>query len=372
MTCLCGNPVNGAGTLCARCAALRILELGMDATEKEIKAAYHVLVKVWHPDRFQGDKALREAAEAKLKAVNSAYVLLCSKSSQAGRGSRQETESTYTAYQEPKVQTESAAAPPATGEAMPVARPMRSSSGWIFPVLKIIFKIAGVALAILLGRYLWIAFDVPAPTSDEAESALAMGKVSVLNELEAPKRRFLEAVEQDLRRLDPRKPAPENLPQAAETAPAADLQTEPAPPTQAAKRQPAKAPPAPGKVRSYITIGSTRDEVLEQQGTPTASSADKLAYGKSELYLKDGTVTGWRIDPVSSPIRVKLWPAASVDPDPGYFAVGSTRDFVLVVQGTPTAFSEDKFEYGGSVVYFQNNRVVSWKNDPASIQLRAQ
>jgi hypothetical protein len=371
MTCLCGNPVDGAGTLCPRCAALRILELGTDATEKEIKAAYHVLVKVWHPDRFQGDKALREAAEAKLKAVNSAYVLLCSKSSQAGKG-RQEPESTYAAYQGPQATTESAAAPPATGEAMPVSRPMRSSSEWVFPAFKIVFKVAGVALAILLGRYLWIAFDVPAPTSDEAESALAMGKVSVLKELEAPKQRFLEAVEQDLRRLDPRKPAPETLPQAAEPAPAADLQTQPAMPMQTAKRQPAKVPPAPGEARSYITVGSTRDEVLEQQGTPTASSDDKLVYGRSELYLKDGSVIGWRIDPVSSPIRVKLWPAASVDPDPGYFAVGSSRDFVLVVQGTPTAFTEDKFEYGGSVVYFQNNRVVSWKNDPASIPLRVQ
>jgi curved DNA-binding protein CbpA len=372
MTCLCGNPVDGADALCARCAALRILELGADATEKEIKAAYHVLVKVWHPDRFQGDKALREAAEAKLKAVNSAYVFLCSKSSQAGRDSRREPESAYTAYQEPQTKTESADAPPTRGEAVPAAIPARSSYRWIFPAVKIVFKIAGVAFVLLLGRYLWIAFDVPAPSSDDAERSLALGKVSVLNELAAPKQRFLEAVEQDLRRLDPRKPAPETLPQAAEPVPAANLHTQPATPAQVAKRQPAKAPPAPGKVRSYITIGSTRDEVLEQQGTPTASSDDKLVYGRSELYLKDGSVIGWRIDPVSSPIRVKLWPAASVDPDPGYFAAGSTRDFVLAVQGTPTAFSENRFEYGGSVVYFQNNRVVSWKNDPASIPLRVQ
>ena len=121
---------------------------------------------------------------------------------------------------------------------------------------------------------------------------------------------------------------------------------------------------------SYLTVGSTRDEVLAQQGTPTASSDDKLVYGKSELYLKDGAVIGWRIDPVSSPIRVKLWPEAPVDPGLDFFSYGSSKDAVLAVQGTPTAFSEDKFEYGGSVVYFQNKRVVSWKNDPASIPLR--
>src|ERR1035438_6650114 len=167
MTCLCGNPVDGADTLCPRCAALRILELGADATEKEIKAAYHVLVKVWHPDRFQEDITLKEAAEAKLKAVNSAYVFLCSKSASAGKGGSKEPESTYTSYQEPQAKAESAVLL-GMSEAMPVGRPMRSSSGWIFPALKIAFKIAGVALAILLGRYLWIAFDVPAPRSEEA------------------------------------------------------------------------------------------------------------------------------------------------------------------------------------------------------------
>jgi hypothetical protein len=110
--------------------------------------------------------------------------------------------------------------------------------------------------------------------------------------------------------------------------------------------------------------------VIALQGTPTETSDDKLVYGKSELYLKDGAVVGWRIDPNAATMRVELWPTSPVDTEPGYFAVGSTRDFVLAVQGTPTAFSQDKFEYGGSVVYFQNNRVASWKNDPASIPLR--
>jgi hypothetical protein len=123
-------------------------------------------------------------------------------------------------------------------------------------------------------------------------------------------------------------------------------------------------------LKSYLTVGSTRDEVITQQGTPTASYEDKLVYGKSELYLKDNAVIGWRIDPVASPIRVKIWPQASVDPDLEFFTIGSSRDEVLVVQGTPTEFTYDQFEYGTSVVYFQNNRVIRWKNDPASIPLR--
>ena len=128
--------------------------------------------------------------------------------------------------------------------------------------------------------------------------------------------------------------------------------------------------PRPSRYYSYITVGSTRDEVLAQQGPPKAASEDKLVYGSSEIYLKDGSVVGWKIDP-RSPIKVKLWPEASVDPSLDHFSVGSTKDVVLVVQGTPTAFTQNEFEYGGSIVYFENNRVVNWKNDPASTPLRA-
>lgn len=102
---------------------------------------------------------------------------------------------------------------------------------------------------------------------------------------------------------------------------------------------------------------------------PTAASENKFVYGRSELYFKNNRVIGWRIDP-SSPIRVKLWPETAVGTNLDYFTVGSSKDEVLMVQGTPTAFSEDKFEYGGSEVEFQNNRVVNWHNDPASIQLQ--
>jgi hypothetical protein len=124
-------------------------------------------------------------------------------------------------------------------------------------------------------------------------------------------------------------------------------------------------------ILSFLTIGSTKDEVLAQQGPPTGATDDKLVYGQSELYLKNGSVTGWKIDPVSNPIRVKLWPEHPVDTSQEYFTIDSTMDDVLVIQGTPTAFSNDKFEYGGSEVDFKRNRVVGWKNDLGSIPLKA-
>lgn len=51
----------------------RLLELKPGASGDEVKRAYRDLTKVWHPDRFAHDAALRRKAEEKLKAINEAY-----------------------------------------------------------------------------------------------------------------------------------------------------------------------------------------------------------------------------------------------------------------------------------------------------------
>ena len=50
-----------------------VLGLKPGASSGEIKHAYRDLVKVWHPDRFAHDPALRRKAEEKLKEINEAY-----------------------------------------------------------------------------------------------------------------------------------------------------------------------------------------------------------------------------------------------------------------------------------------------------------
>ena len=365
-SCLCGNPANGNGMFCSRCAALQVLELNPSATEKQIKNAYRILAKVWHPDRFQSDKPLREAAESKLNDINSAYVFLTSKSKGNAGGRRSESEDKGHGWDAQSPRDEPTAARTAKRKPAAATIPIQAPTAWIFPSLKFSLKLFLAAFVLLLVRYIWIAFNVQDPTSDAAARVLSYGKDTVLGELEEPKRRFLEAVEADLKRLGLREAArpTQVLPQTGAAAEADQPQTRRPATTKAARA-------APFRVYPYITIGSTRDEVIDQVGTPTAFAENKLVYGSSELYLKDNSVIGWRIDPVSSPIRVKVWPESSVDPDLDSFTVGSSMDVVLAVQGTPMAFSEDKFGYGGSEVYFQNRRVVRWKNDPDSISLHA-
>ncbi len=50
-----------------------LLELDPRASAEDVKRAYRDLTKVWHPDRFGDDAALRRKAEEKLKAINEAY-----------------------------------------------------------------------------------------------------------------------------------------------------------------------------------------------------------------------------------------------------------------------------------------------------------
>ncbi len=53
-----------------------LLEIDPRASAEEIRSAHRDLTKVWHPDRFGNDIALRKKAEEKLKAINEAYETL--------------------------------------------------------------------------------------------------------------------------------------------------------------------------------------------------------------------------------------------------------------------------------------------------------
>lgn len=343
-----------------------ILGINADATEKQVKDAYHILVKVWHPDRFQGDDRMREAAEAKLKEINSAFEFLRSSASKRPSRRQAKPEQSTSASSRPQP-----AEPTNSENWRPKPDPIGISFREFLPGRKMVLRTFALLLALLFARYLWIAFDVPASPDEEVERVYRAGKDTLLKKLQGPERRFVAAVEQDLRRLgiEQDEPTPVFVPQPAESGPVEELRSRRAPREQPERRAPEQAQTPMRKVEPVITIGSTKEEVLDGLGRPTESSENKLVYGRSELYFKDGAVVGWRIDPASS-IRVKLWPQSPVDPDLTWFAVGSTKDAVLAVQGTPTAFSESKFEYGRSEVYFRNNRVVGWKNDFTSIPLR--
>lgn len=117
--------------------------------------------------------------------------------------------------------------------------------------------------------------------------------------------------------------------------------------------------------RAYVTVGSTYETVRAIQGTPTWATDRVWEYGGSRLYFKAGRVIGWDIWS-GSPLKVQLLPTASINPVPTYFTVGSTKDEVLAVQGTPTRVTERLWEYGASRVFFTDNRVTRWEVWPGA------
>ncbi|MGD0547242.1 MAG: J domain-containing protein [Terracidiphilus sp.] len=343
-------------TLCPRCEALHVLGLGMDGLENDIRSAYHLLVKVWHADHFKDDPKLKEAAETKLKDIHAAFDFLTMTSTDRADAKRPVYLSTQLSTPPPPEAVPdtpafsasnarilsaliSNAAPPQG--TVPKVMPIYQRAKWIIAIAAILF-------VLLIGGSIGMFLRTHPPASRQSAQNVS----------------FLEKIEQEVRSLAPGSAAPEAGAPAAAPAP----QNAAKPEKTYAAAHPAL--PATIKLKPYVTAGSTREEVLAQQGPPTASSEDKLVYGKSELYLQDDAVVGWRIDP-ATPLRVKLWAQTRVDPDTQSFTVGSSKDEVLVVQGTPTAFSEDQFEYGRSIVYFQNNRVVRWKSEPGSVILFA-
>ena len=54
----------------------QVLEIEAGASPDDIKQAYKVLAKVWHPDRFSENPKLKQKAEEKLKRINAAYEFL--------------------------------------------------------------------------------------------------------------------------------------------------------------------------------------------------------------------------------------------------------------------------------------------------------
>ena len=357
--CSCGQITDEKNPQCPGCEAHHVLGVGIDAAENEIRSAYHQLVKVWNPDNFQNDPKLKEAADGKLKNIQTAFDFLMSTSTERALQPRPTYLSSGNAP--------GGAALAASGQGTPDSTEHSDSSrlplkiNWNHKIFGWFLRIAGVVFVLLVGSMIWTAFNDQSRSNDQA------AKVHTSDKPAPAKNSFWDALIEDLKKLVSRDTALESDQQAAQNTPHSNAGRQSKKSAAASQNKPAAA----HVIKSYLTIGSTREEVLEQQGPPTASSEDKLVYGKSELYLKDGSVVGWRIDSVSSPIRVKLWPHSSVNPDLKSYTIGSSKDEVLVIQGTPTAFTDETFEYGRSIVYFHDNRVTHWKEDPASVTLWA-
>ena len=352
--CACGNVAEENSALCARCSALQTLELKGGASSQEIESAFEVLSKAWNPERFPDDDKMKATAEENLKAIAGAHTLLTRPSLQAAPY-RSEAEGA-------RVEAPIDAGPVATAPRQTQrTRKLGHSDTSVKPLrlpLPLAIGCGVVLVGFLTAWFLFKPLDAMLMATPVAGSIYADFKTNIQSSIQDFKDKVLkEGTSAPGASEAASGPAPGQPPQDA--AAGSPVGRQPAAQRRGAGRT------AKDRVFPYITAGLSQSEVIAVEGAPTIATSEKLVYGKSEFYFRNDSLTGWKIDPASG-IRVKLWPDAVVDPGLSSFHVGSSKNEVIVVEGTPAFFSENKFGYGASEVYFQNNRVVSWKNDPSA------
>lgn len=109
----------------------------------------------------------------------------------------------------------------------------------------------------------------------------------------------------------------------------------------------------------YFTLGSTQDEVILVQGTPSRVMKDVWYYGFDRVFFQeDGNkklVGGY--DNTSGTLKVKIAPSSTLKR--GYFTIGDSQEDVVAVQGMPQKVIHNKWFYGAFYVVFDKGKVVN-------------
>lgn len=344
--CYCGNIIEDESELCPRCRALKVLELTSSASPALIEDTYRHLHKIWNPDRFLLTRKWRRRAEEKLKEIQTAYEWL-------------RTTNSMESPQTLPVEAEADDGEDNTPDLL------RSRWRILFADPRIQRGLQALALCAALALSIPLVDAVISSLPSVGPSYITF-KTNMRSSIGA--RLHIIAVsfgaKQDAAATPPAAPADsEPAADATEVAPSAPHKSR-----QQIARDAAVAPHVSG-AESYVTLGLTRAEVIAAIGQPTSATSHALNYGNSAIYMNNGAVAGWKIDP-ATPLHVKLWPSHPVDPTVETFTTGSTRDEVIAVMGTPTLVLDNKFGYGKSQVFFDGRRVVGWLNNSKSIPLK--
>jgi serine/threonine protein kinase len=191
-----------------------------------------------------------------------------------------------------------------------------------------------------------------------------------------------------------RSPIPESTPMVRYPAASPDAAYSPKPSAEAGLATPVARAALPGAFHTpgafpigserdqrYFGIGSSKDEVRAVQGTPTGVingngfTGDIWNYGFSSVdFTMKGYVKGY--SNISRNLRVRVRPSKK-DTAESHFVLGSTKDEVLAIQGTPTEIISgdrsigDIWWYGFSSVQFSTNgAVVGYSNIGRNLRVK--
>jgi len=335
----------------------RLLGLKPGASPAEVKQAYRELAKKWHPDFFQQERpGDRRTAEERFKDITAAYRRL----------SRQWKVPTETAVQDDPGR----AGAKRRGQTTPRGSAARSRirGGW------------------LAGLFRSARPSGEKPTAFKTSRAIRIGLGCVL--LTASAAWMISRwwpMETRVLRLTGTGSPPVETPSAPirhptphrgdgpESAPVSPSVPEAVPGATAPTTEPGSLSPASPSPREeappFFTLGSSREEVLRVQGPPGRIHGQTWVYSLSEVHFKEGHVS--RYDNFDGSLKVHLPPSA---PPPGqpprFFSLGSSRNEVLTVQGTPTRVHGNRWYYGFSEIRFKNDHVEGYDNYFGNLYVR--
>ena len=296
---------------------LEVLGVSEYSSMSEVKQAHRDLASVWHPDRFLDNPRLQDKATEKLKEINVAYEALVKFHEAHGSFSF------------------------VPGDLEPPREYIREEPGGSETDMEERPSEAAAEEEEISGRS-WFARHVV--LLSVLISICLVGLVYIV----------LAHKKLDLR-SPPTSPTPyqatvvESGPQAA---------VKPPPPAKIPSEKGKTTPPGkPAGGSKYFTLGSSKEQVRAVEGAPQQLTDSRWAYGSSYVDFTKGQVTGW-LSSSLNPLSVKITPSRETTGDS--FTQGSSQDQVAAVQGTPTQISKNRWSYGFSYVDFEKGRVKSW------------
>jgi curved DNA-binding protein CbpA len=366
-----------------------ILGLKPGATEEQIKQAYRDLAKVWHPDRFPNDPRLQEKAQEKLKEINLAYDYL--KAHQYTPPPDDERH--YSEKEEPFREEK-----PEPEESRTTYTTTYKANSFFSRIPKWVM----IVIAIVLIRALFSYLNTP-PKPQKTEykpplyyplppkpvsPVIEPPAVTEKPKLQKPITKPLTKPPSQTSKVSSQPSQDEALKETQDTPQTSEedlkyaavkeqiqkierkLEERKEAPSQSLDKVILLPPPQPSISRNYFTIGSSKEEVLAVQGTPTSIVGETWYYSYSTVNFYSGRVRGY--SDTSRNLRVKMAPqTGSESRRPGdYFTLGSTKDDVLAVQRTPTSIVGDTWYYSYSTINFYNERVKGYSNTSNNLHVK--
>jgi hypothetical protein len=202
-----------------RCEALHVLGLGKDALENEVRGAHRLLAKAWQPENFKDEPKLKEAAETKLKDIETAFEFLTLTSTDRADAQRPVYLSSSITDASTPTAISAQVQPPAPSES---TAPVNKRSGLLFKFTTLLFVLifAGSIITLIQPQLFAIYRDTQINNSRPLAAPMANAEPQInaaKKSNEEPKSGYFEALMQGLKNLV----SPSSTPVADTSAPTA-------------------------------------------------------------------------------------------------------------------------------------------------------